>query len=396
MTVDYIIIGAGISGLAFGRLLKENGNSFVILEKEDEPGGLCRSRKINGHNLDIGGGHFLYSKHQEAYDFIFSAISRDKFNKIEKRVTKIEIEGTHVDFPIEANIHQLPKEAQVRYLTSFFHRNKITQGSFKEWITGNLGTEIAERYLIPYNEKIWGIPIHEMSQDWIYKIPQLNMETIIRSFVERSASSDSIHSHSYFYYPKQGGYQIIIDALYEIVKDHVILGNGASSIQRSSNFWTINGYSAKKVVNTAPWKTLNLDHPAVKNLQHNSLVVSLKEKEYTHDWHWLYVPDKSKNHHREFFINNYSKSDNDKKSVFLETNLKRYQKQDDEIHTHVNEFAYPIPAGEYRKNITELLEYYGSMNMFGLGRFGQWEYFNSDVCVIEAIKLFEKIKDLQP
>ena len=68
---NYLIIGAGMSGISFARLLQLSGeHNFIVLEAEDEPGGLCRTKQINGHFLDIGGGHFLCTRYPEVYDLI--------------------------------------------------------------------------------------------------------------------------------------------------------------------------------------------------------------------------------------------------------------------------------------------------------------------------------------
>jgi len=51
----YIILGAGPSGLAFAATLKRNGeDDFIIIDKEDSVGGLCRSIEVDGSPLDIG------------------------------------------------------------------------------------------------------------------------------------------------------------------------------------------------------------------------------------------------------------------------------------------------------------------------------------------------------
>ena len=54
---DYLIIGAGISGVTFARLLQLSGNTnFKIVEAQDQPGGLCRTKQIGDYVLDTGGG----------------------------------------------------------------------------------------------------------------------------------------------------------------------------------------------------------------------------------------------------------------------------------------------------------------------------------------------------
>lgn len=57
--MKYLILGAGAAGLTFANRLLQNGEmDFLILEKEAEAGGLCRSKCIDGYPLDIGGGAF--------------------------------------------------------------------------------------------------------------------------------------------------------------------------------------------------------------------------------------------------------------------------------------------------------------------------------------------------
>ncbi|MBQ9490195.1 MAG: NAD(P)-binding protein, partial [Lachnospiraceae bacterium] len=59
--VTYLILGGGPAGLSLANLIKRKWPkaSFLVLEKEEEAGGLCRSAMVDGSPLDIGGGHFL-------------------------------------------------------------------------------------------------------------------------------------------------------------------------------------------------------------------------------------------------------------------------------------------------------------------------------------------------
>jgi protoporphyrinogen oxidase len=53
--VKTAILGGGLTGLALARLLHERGDEVVVLEAEQETGGLCRSKTTNGFTFDIGG-----------------------------------------------------------------------------------------------------------------------------------------------------------------------------------------------------------------------------------------------------------------------------------------------------------------------------------------------------
>lgn len=45
--MKYLILGAGPAGLAFATALKNNNiDDFLVLEKENQPGGLCRSMEV--------------------------------------------------------------------------------------------------------------------------------------------------------------------------------------------------------------------------------------------------------------------------------------------------------------------------------------------------------------
>ena len=47
--MKYLILGAGPAGLSFANGLKQSGeNDFIVLEKESEAGGLCRSKNVDG------------------------------------------------------------------------------------------------------------------------------------------------------------------------------------------------------------------------------------------------------------------------------------------------------------------------------------------------------------
>ena len=70
--MKYLILGAGPAGLTVANKLKESGiTDFVVLEREETAGGLCRSVEVDGSPFDIGGGHFLDVRRPAVNDFLY-------------------------------------------------------------------------------------------------------------------------------------------------------------------------------------------------------------------------------------------------------------------------------------------------------------------------------------
>lgn len=405
---DYLIIGAGVTGITLCKKLKEKGiSNVVVLEAEAEAGGLCTTKNINGHQLDIGGGHFFHTKHQEIFDYVFKYIPESEFNFI-SRVSKLKMGETTIDYPLESNLWQLPQNEQISYLISVI-RNGESLGkpepkNYEEWIRWKLGDKICDNYMIPYNSKLWGVTPTEMDVDWLYKIPRVNVEEVLKYCLEHKQDKSKFPAHINFYYPKKGGFQRIFDALYADEKANVILNERVTKLQKQADgSWLVNDkYQAKNVINTTPWNDLfdALGRPAnlegdFDKIRYNQIVVSLYEKEINVDWHWRYVPDIDRLYHREFYIHNFAE-DSRPDGLYVETNVKRFTGEEicvggKSIYHYKTKAAYPIPLIGNAAAIKNILDFYRPQNLFGVGRWGQHQYQNADVSMYQAIKFVDGI-----
>lgn len=401
-TLDYVILGAGVSGVVFARLLQLSGvERFLVLEAEDAPGGLCRSADVGGHVFDTGGGHFLCSRHPDVYGFLFRHLSRDAFNRYD-RVSGINIDGYRVDYPLESNVWQLPASLGAQYLASIQAngeaRGRPAPTDFEGWVRWKLGDLIAERYMLPYNRKIWGMEPSELDIDWLHKIPRLDVAAIARACATRTNTPDYFPSHQYFYYPKRGGFQTLFDALFEPIRSQVVLGEPAQRVERQGETLVVNGrYRARRVINTVPWHAL-ADSPifdtatreAVGRLTASHLVVSLHEGPSEPRTHWVYEPDETLAHHRMFFPRNFAPH-SAPAGLTRETNGRRFVAGTDALAVAHNRYAYPVPVLGWARTIAAVLAHVEPRGVYGLGRWGQWQYFNSDVCVHEAMRLARRL-----
>ncbi len=156
---DIGVLGGGISGLFAAYFL---GGDVEVLEADDRVGGLARCFGSEGFRSDIG-GHILFSKDKEALAHELAVLGDNRRRGI--RANKILYKGQHVKYPFENGIDVLPKEEIVEILHSFVENpHKEAPQNFREWMYHVFGNGLTEKYLLPYNEKIWKTPAGPLSR----------------------------------------------------------------------------------------------------------------------------------------------------------------------------------------------------------------------------------------
>lgn len=410
MTYDYIVLGAGITGLALLKTLRRKGyNNILGIEAEKEAGGLCRTFYVEGHVCDIG-GHFFQTKYKDVEGFIFGAFPKEKMYQIDPRISKIRLDGIDIDYPLEANIWQLPLAKQVDFLISIV-RNGEAMGkpepkNYEEWIRWKLGNKVCDEYLIPYNSKIWGVPSHEMDVDWLHKIPRIEVEEIVRDSLAKMQDVEKYPAHIRPYYPLSGGYGRVIEAVAKDINSFIKFNTKVNKLQYLENekVWLVNNeYKAKNVINTTPWPDLYaaMGKPAeireqIAKIKYNKLVISLFETdENPTPYHWRYIPDLKEQHHREFFISNFAKDSKDY-GTFTETNADRFDADNltfkgRNLFNYTTPAAYPLPLIGKTKAITQILDYFKPKHLYGVGRWGEHQHHNHDVCIKHALDFVESL-----
>ena len=88
-----LIIGAGISGISYANFTK---NDYLVIEKEKEAGGYCRTIKRNNFVWDYS-GHFFHFQHPELEKYVCKNIEASSLLRVEK-CTKIYYKGKYIDF----------------------------------------------------------------------------------------------------------------------------------------------------------------------------------------------------------------------------------------------------------------------------------------------------------
>src|SRR5262249_23353114 len=158
-TADVVVIGAGVSGLGFANWWRERHPAarVVVLEAADEPGGYCRTVVRDGFVWDYS-GHFFHFKDPTIEAWLRERMPGEEVRTME-RVAKLRYAGRDIDFPFQKHIHQLPLDEFLECLVDLHFRPSGEPASFGEMLYARLGKAITDKFLRPYNEKLYAIDL---------------------------------------------------------------------------------------------------------------------------------------------------------------------------------------------------------------------------------------------
>ena len=398
--MKYLILGAGPAGLTVANKLLQYGiKSFLVLERESEAGGLCRSTEVDNSPFDVGGGHFLDVRRPKVNEFLFNFMPEDEWDKYE-RDSRIEVNGNIINHPIEANIWQMKLEDQVEYLKSIAvagcNIRKDKPDEFVDWIYWKLGDRIANDYMIPYNQKMFGDNLNALGTYWLEKLPNVSFEETLLSCLTKKAYGTQ-PGHAQFYYPKKYGYGELWLRMAEQIKDKIIYNCTVNYIDFNKNevrTKTNERFQVDIIISTIPWLEFGeiVGMPeeirsSIKELKYSSVQTEYFSQNLNTEAQWIYYPDPTISYHRILVRHNFCP---DSRGYWTETNGDRIVNTQSEFR-HFNKYAYPLNTLDKPKIMSNLLQWTEAHNVYGLGRWGEHQHYNSDVTVELALKMAEKL-----
>ncbi|WP_223150959.1 protoporphyrinogen/coproporphyrinogen oxidase [Flavobacterium ajazii] len=403
------ILGAGISGLSIGKLLTEDFE-VELLDKSPVFGGIAKTKSIEGISYHKTGGHCFNSKYPDVLDFVFQHIMpSSEWHKV-TRDAAIRFKDNEISYPIEFAVKQISSfdnELAINIVKDFLNaKDDGTYENLEDWFRKKFGNTLTEEYFLPYNRKIWNRDPKEMDPSWVKdKLPIPDVKSFFQSLI--GVSEDKM-PHSEFYYPNSNNQNTFIDNLASGLNIKQNVDVKSIYFNKDDNKWIVNGiYSYDKLISTLPLNELptfisncpkDVIH-AAKKLKYNKVSTMLWETKPTKKT-WTYLPDSNTIFHRYIHIGNFfapkmnytiTETIGERSYEEMET----YGKKDPflirPLDYHVSNHAYVVFDDNYKVNKEIIFDYLNSIGIYSIGRFGEWEYYNMDVCIKRAIDLKEEI-----
>ncbi len=399
--MKYIILGAGPAGLTFANKLKQSGETdFIVLERESEAGGLCRSQDVDGSAFDIGGGHFLDVRRPQVNEFLFKFMPEDEWD-LYTRDSRIVVGDNEVNHPIEANIWQMKVEDQVEYLKSIAiagcNLGTDMPEEFVDWIYWKLGSKVAEDYMIPYNQKMFSKELNQLGTYWLEKLPNVSFEETLLSCLNKKAYGTQ-PGHAQFYYPKKYGYGELWLRMAKAIDGNIEYNKSVKKIDfNTTTVTTADGieYKGDVIITTIPWMEFSeiIGMPedikeSIKELKFSSIQTEYHSENLDTEAQWIYYPNPELSYNRILVRHNFCPVS---KGYWTETNSERIAMEEpNDNFKYMNEYAYPLNTIKKPEIMKKLFEWSKTKNVYGLGRWGEHEHYNSDLTVNLAMNLADE------
>ncbi|MDC8757357.1 FAD-dependent oxidoreductase [Janthinobacterium fluminis] len=458
--VQCAIIGAGPTGLSAAYHL---GPDTLLLERHASVGGWCRSISDAGFTFDHA-GHIMFSTDPyvlELYGLLLGANMH-----WQNREAWIYSKHVYTRYPFQGALYGLPpaviKECLVGAIQARFGALRAAPAcaplkpvddccgdgadlggaaqaaparpeprNFEQFIEQVWGAGIAKHFALPYNRKLWTVPLAEMETSWLGgRVPLPDLEEIIEGALEPVARP--MGPNARFGYPLRGGFQALMSAFLPHIRGKVELNAEVVQLLPLQHVLALadgRRYRYRQLISTMPLpelvRLIGEQAPAevraaARALRHVSVrCVNLGvAREHITDKHWVYYPEETI-FHRIFVQGNASPYCNPPGGFGLSCEISYSPSKplplsgaalvarcmadcikvgmlrpDDQLLA-ANQvdmpYAYVIYDHARAANVALVKAWLAGHDIVLAGRYSEWEYYNSDHAFLAGRKAAQAV-----
>jgi protoporphyrinogen oxidase/glycosyltransferase involved in cell wall biosynthesis len=490
---DAIVVGAGPTGLSAAYHL---GRGTLLLDQNPTIGGWCRSIVDNGFTFDYA-GHIMFSNDPYVHELYRKLLgdnvhwqNREAWIYSKDVYTRYPFQGALYGLPpdvlkeciigaIEARFGSVkatpaaqgapkasssPSAGKAESITDDLPAGDLPEPvdccadgiaecevplgdssaltaatksnepkNFEEFIYKVWGAGVAKHFAIPYNRKLWAVPLTEMETSWLGgRVPMPDLEEMIDGALRPVAKPQGPNAR--FGYPLKGGFQALMDGFLPLMKGDMKLNATVVKVVPSRHEVHLQDgsvYRYRQLISTMPLTRLvemigaeapPAVHAAAKRLRHVSVrCVNIGvARENVTDKHWIYYPEDTV-FHRIFVQGNASPHCNppggfgitceityaptkplpcdgeDLTDLCIRDCIRVGLLREDDVILARNQvdmpFAYVVYDHARKQAVETIREFMTSRDIVLVGRYSEWEYYNSDHAFLAGKKGADRARE---
>lgn len=220
--VDVVVIGAGLAGLSAAA---ELGPAAILVEREEEPGGLARTAYYDGWWFDRV-LHLLHLSRPEVEGVVRGMLG-DVLQPCPPDAW-IETPAGTVRYPFQLHLSGLTESARVACVADFARAAAVEPyqpaRSYEELLRAAFGEAMCEHFYFPYNRKLWRRPLGGLAPGGVqWNLSRPSLEAVLRGAFGADGRSDAYNSNGWYPRPPAAaprrGMQVLADAWASRVHD---------------------------------------------------------------------------------------------------------------------------------------------------------------------------------
>lgn len=426
---EQLVLGGGLSGLVAARRLQELRFSPVVIEHAPEVGGYSRTMIVDEFCFDYT-GHFLHLSRFASPSAIPFAGQKDSDWRTVKRKALCRVEGALVPAPVQYNLGKLPSDLLEKARQSYEQRprDEVPQ-SFRDYVVTGFGQYLADRFLIPQNEKTMAVPLDRLSAGAVRRFFPPPDETRVLDGIS-GRNEEPVGYNAGFWYPERGGIHRLVRGVASGL-ENVRLHETVVGIDLDRRLVNTSGGAVLKWENaysSIPLKELcrltrdpNLEMLGQK-LSHSSTVafnfgVASKPPEEIGAAQWVYVPDGDLCFYRVGWFSNVSTKvcPPGCSAMYVEVGVPPHMlshlnvsRLENTVVAHLERlgwfrseqilcsvvnimrFAYVHHTHDRDATVTAIVRRLETCRLYPIGRYGLWDYTSMEDCICSAIETVER------
>ena len=220
----HVVLGAGPAGLTAAHALARRGERVLVLEADDQVGGLARTVVRDGYRFDLG-GHRFFTKSVEVERLWHELLGEELL--LRPRLSRIYWRGRFIDYPLRLGdvCRKVGGVELFRCVASYLAarvRPRRPAESFEDWVSARFGRRMFELFFRSYTEKVWGVPTSEIRGEWAaQRIRGLSPSSAVRAAILGNGNGRVRSLIDEFHYPRRGPGQ-----MWEAMAAEIVHGGG--------------------------------------------------------------------------------------------------------------------------------------------------------------------------